>query len=197
MTQYNEETLYNLLAVGDEALLDRTGAKIDQFLELHAGWHFGEGVPPKKELVEKAKVFNSHGKRLGLRTDAFPGIDGGIIITFYALDHCVELRLNGDGSIDLSHEVGIGFEFDEIEYLENANVQQILAELKKLAEFRQCSSESSRKISTIRPLEGSEAHVSLHRAAMTEFQLSTWTAFQTHTSPRYAITYEDSIQIKQ
>lgn len=195
MRRFNEGALYNLLSIAGLPLFDPTNEKINHFLELKSGWHFGEGITPTETIAGKAKEFNLLGRRFGLRTDAFPGIDGSIAVTFYAGEHCLEVTINPDGSIDLSHEKGMGFEFDTVLYLENTGAGRILQELRKLVDITQCLSGSLKRITTIRPLEGSEAHVSPHQAAIARFQPSTSIAFHARTSPRFASTYESTIQL--
>lgn len=78
--------------------------KIDSFLALEPGWHFGEGGPPSVERVEKAIKFVKDTIGLGFDMDAFPGIAGEIHLTFYHDNTYLEVIFDIDGSISFWHD---------------------------------------------------------------------------------------------
>ncbi len=71
-----------------------TEKKLNEFLSLPVGWHYGQGGPISHRLVDLAKQIVYRAFLLGFSsTDAFPGVDGGILITVYERDHTLEIRL--------------------------------------------------------------------------------------------------------
>lgn len=78
--------------------------KIRDFLQLKPGWHFGEGKPPDKDIVERASFLIERAIAPSFDVDAFPGIDGEIMVTVYHHDHYLEFTLETDNSITYVHE---------------------------------------------------------------------------------------------
>lgn len=69
--------------VGVQSRLE-TEKKIKSFLGKPVGWHYGQGGPPSARRVAMALAYLSVLDALNLRqTDAFPGIDGEIMIRAY------------------------------------------------------------------------------------------------------------------
>jgi hypothetical protein len=97
-------------------------AKIDGFLRLGKGWHYGAGSPASSALVGRAKLlinlFHSQGFA---NVDAFPGVDGEIMISAFENGHCIELTLELDGTFRLLHEEN----GEEILYLENLSTYKL------------------------------------------------------------------------
>jgi hypothetical protein len=88
-------------------LLSSTQSKITGFLKLPVGWHYGKGRAPSKDFVAKALVYVSFYNLLGIeKTDAFPGIDGEIMVTGYYGTNVIETTLELDGTFRFCHEKG-------------------------------------------------------------------------------------------
>ena len=78
--------------------------KIDSFLALESGWHFGEGGPPSVERVKRATTFIKDLMAIGFDIDAFPGIAGEIHLTFHHDNTYLEVIFDTDGSISFWHD---------------------------------------------------------------------------------------------
>lgn len=102
--------------------------KIDSFLKLEKGWHYGEGDVPSKKTVESAKNLAEQAIWSSFDTNAFPGIDGEILVTVYSKDYCLEFTVESDGKIIFVYE----FNDQEIEYSEGLNFREAQ---KKLDDF--------------------------------------------------------------
>lgn len=81
-----------------------TQDKIKSFLNLRKGWHFGEGVPPSLEVVDCALKIVNQADFDDIKTNAFPGICGELLVTLYQGDVCYEFIINTDLSIDFVEE---------------------------------------------------------------------------------------------
>lgn len=83
-----------------------TIAKISSFLSLEDGWNYGEGVAPTASKASEAAGLVRLLEGLGLsETNAFPGMDGEILIRAYHHDHVLSFTLETDGTISMSHLV--------------------------------------------------------------------------------------------
>lgn len=61
--------------------------KIDAFLELPDGWHYGEGHAPSKGTVKMAKKVYDQFNTEKYEIEVFPGIWGEIMIEIYPKDN--------------------------------------------------------------------------------------------------------------
>jgi hypothetical protein len=126
--------------------LDPVTRKIRAFAQLPDGWDFGGGTPPTAFIVDKALALYSGLRRFGLNADAFPIADGGVSLTFYSGEHSFEILVNAEETMDLVHEVGIGVEYDQVEYREAVDLAVVEATLERYAgwaNIRWTSSEPS------------------------------------------------------
>ncbi len=73
--------------------LRTTDQRISDFLKLPRGWHYGEGNAPNEDTVDDALRINSQATLLGLKTEAFPGINGEIKINCYFGHKTLELTI--------------------------------------------------------------------------------------------------------
>jgi hypothetical protein len=100
--------------------LKSTEKKIESFRELRPGWHYGEGVAPNEITVRNATRLNRLAHALGFpKTDAFPGVDGDVILVIYHENYDLEFTLRASGGItyykmkedeDIEYEKGLSFE---------------------------------------------------------------------------------------
>jgi hypothetical protein len=61
-----------------------TVKKLESFCRLNHGWHYGEGVAFDGNIIDKAMEFHNFAIKFGFfETDAFPDIDGSIMVTIY------------------------------------------------------------------------------------------------------------------
>jgi len=79
--------------------------KIDSFGKLPKGWHYGEGVPASKKRMEKAHKINDFFNGYGVKTDAFPGIEGEIQVVAYLDEYYWEITIERDNSVVYVFEV--------------------------------------------------------------------------------------------
>ncbi len=105
---------------------NKTQGKIRQFIKLPIGWHFGEGVPPNEKTEQSALNMADRMALSGFRTDAFPGIDGEIMVTGYHNENYIEFTFEADGTVTFIREEGD----EEIEYAENLTVREAKEHLK-------------------------------------------------------------------
>ena len=88
-------------------MMNETAKKIQSFRNLPEGWHYGSGHPPTSEMMAKAIAYENFYQLLGfVKTGAFPGVDGEIMVTAYHGEHCLELTIELDGTFRFAHEVG-------------------------------------------------------------------------------------------
>jgi hypothetical protein len=108
-----------------------TAKKLRAFSGLPLGWHYGQGMTFLPDLLERAQGLHAHITSLGLyETDAFPGIDGSVLLTVYEGADRLELTLNPNGNIDYRREKN-DIEILGRENLQLAEVQDILREFRR------------------------------------------------------------------
>jgi hypothetical protein len=90
---------------GSGAGYERTDAKIRSFARLPPGWHYGAGKAALQETIDLAREYLLLFAQLGfVETDAFPGVDGEIMVSAYRGGHCVEVTLELDSTFTLTHQ---------------------------------------------------------------------------------------------
>ena len=73
------------------------------------------------------------GCKYGMDGDAFPGHDGGITIFLYGRGtEALEISIERDGKFSVSHQIGYGFDFEELHYNENTKLSDIVGLCKSL-----------------------------------------------------------------
>ena len=77
----------------------QTEDKIQAFGHFRAGWSHAEGVPFARLVIEQAAGLAQLSNKLGLRTDAFPGLDGEIMVVIYRKNYAIELTVEVDGTV--------------------------------------------------------------------------------------------------
>lgn len=91
----------------EEAYIHPTLRKIERFRNFVAGWHYNEGVPFKEDTLSLAIQIHEMSIDQGLyETDAFPGIDGEIMITIYHYNQYLEFTVEQNGQISYVKEIG-------------------------------------------------------------------------------------------
>lgn len=111
--------------------LHPTLKKVQAFLRLQPGWHYGRGMAFTPELIKEALQFQVYATSLGFyETDAFPGIDGSIMLTVYEGPDSIEFTLNPCGDIDYRRETD-DVEVSEREGLTLSAAQGILREFRR------------------------------------------------------------------
>ena len=112
----------------DELSLSNTAKKLAAFKNLPHGWNYGRGCPIREDVYDHAESLLLYINELGIsNTDAFPGSDGDVCITAYRLDHYLEVTVEVDSSISVSHEIGDN-EDSFVENLSLADAKKALRE---------------------------------------------------------------------
>lgn len=108
-----------------------TEAKILGFRNFKKGWHYHGGVPFKDDIIFTAIKINRKLLRCGFeKTNAFPGLDGEIMVTAYHKEHYFEFAIEKDQSITYCREMGD----EELAYEEGYSYQEIISMIDELAE---------------------------------------------------------------
>jgi hypothetical protein len=122
---------------------------IRSFASLPEGWNFGEGRPSNAELITKAIEIYRSGKSLGFIGNAFPMGEGEIEISFSYQEHFIDVYLTNQGTIEYTYELGIGENYQEVDYIENISRDELQEKLTLFEEMVICGSSESSKASTI------------------------------------------------
>lgn len=101
--------------------MQTTLKKIQSFAQFQQGWSFGEGVAFAKTTLEKATQLTKTAHMLGFHeTDAFPGLNGEVMVTVYQGSDYWEFTLEPTETITfvyerddetVTYEEGLPFEF--------------------------------------------------------------------------------------
>ncbi len=163
--------------------------KIRSFRELSDGWHFGEGGPPSEDIIKQALEVCQIGKRYSLKCEVFPTVDKGVTVAFYDGDQCIEVTVTGENKLIVSHEQGIGFDYEEVYYKDNASEIDIKKQCQKIAPQTGLSlSESYIHDYLIRTEEDSSQAALSHHQVIGEFQPLISDASNNTITPQFAST---------
>jgi hypothetical protein len=133
---------------------NQTKEKIIEFTKRETGWHFGTGGPALFEIANQAIIIANIASYFDFETDAFPGVDGEIMVTVYHNHDYLEFICEVDNSVVFVHEK------DGVEhaYREGLTFDQAKEELYKFGEgLWKNISESFIKITTTRKKDVSPA----------------------------------------
>ncbi len=171
-------------------------AKLKELADLPDGWRFGEGVPPQPPALDTAQEIYRQLAYLRLKADAFPGVDGALTLVFYADERCVEVQISRNGEISVCVEEGEGFDFQEIEDIENASIDNAVKEVRLLAQRldRWHLSDSFIHENTTKIQSASAVHASPTPATGQEYRLWMLNAFENTLRP-YANTSNTIIPV--
>jgi hypothetical protein len=119
--------LYDAAIINDDdadlrrRIMQTTLDKIYGFAQLQPGWSFGEGVAFTQTTLNKALQLAKTAHTLGFHeTDAFPGLNGEIMVTVYQGSEYWEFTLQPTETITfvyerddetITYEEGLPFEF--------------------------------------------------------------------------------------
>lgn len=111
-----------------------TKEKILELENLEIGWDFEEGIPAYPHVVKITLVLEELCSDYGFDVEPHPMIDGGISLCMVKAnsEHCLDIHINYDGTIDYSHEFGLGFHYDVLEDKENVSFENIKQKLFEL-----------------------------------------------------------------
>ncbi len=91
--------------------------KIDSFVDLPNGWHYGEGRGATKLAVNSARTMHALLMEHNVNeVEVFPDANGGILLSGYYDEETLEVFCDHDGKINILHEVGneITYEKDDV-----------------------------------------------------------------------------------
>ncbi|MGE0885636.1 MAG: hypothetical protein AB7P14_18975 [Blastocatellales bacterium] len=107
-----------------------TRDKLISFAYLPLGWNFGEGVPAKELPLKRAFAILEALENIGFYyTDAYPGLDGGILLSAYALPDYYDFKINLDGYVNVIHTRGEEDLFSQ----EAMSITQVINKIKEFA----------------------------------------------------------------
>src|SRR5687768_11561549 len=94
--------LKSMIRSSDYAVFgDATDYKIAMFRQLPAGWRYGEGVHVTEAAARVAAHIKQRAGQFGYnQTDAFPGVDGSLVLSIYDGDISHDFTVHPDGSVD-------------------------------------------------------------------------------------------------
>lgn len=108
-----------------------TAAKIESFRHLPLGWHYAEGTPATPAAATQAIELLGYAAARGfLTTDAFPGIEGQVMLTVYEGPHYLEFLIGSDGDVEFVREE----EGQEAGDIETLTLEESKAEIDRLRE---------------------------------------------------------------
>ncbi len=90
----------------DQTLEQAIMRQIRAFAELPDGWHYGTGTGAAGIAVDTALAVNTLLVDYGARNiEAFPGIDGDVLVAGYRNNDILEIQCHSNGRMDLVHEI--------------------------------------------------------------------------------------------
>lgn len=82
-----------------------TERKLLSFGQLASGWHYGIGGPIAEARIKQALRLHSLAASLGFtKSNAFPGAQGEILLTFYRGPHDIEIEIAANDAMSFIHE---------------------------------------------------------------------------------------------
>lgn len=162
--------------------------KITDFLNLHHGWCYGEGISFLPSIADKARRIVTSLLSYGFNTiDAFPGLNGEIRIAAYVQTHYLEFTLENDDLITFVYEV----DDQELEYKGSLSLDDCVEIIKKLSHLCSNSYESFIKDISIETADGFKASRSGH--LQTEGFLLSVTSAQWKPQDRYVSIFKTTM----
>ncbi|EIC23373.1 hypothetical protein [Thiorhodovibrio frisius] len=160
--------------------------KLQRFLTYPSGWHFGEGIPFVQKTLSNADQLIDLAINYGIEgTDAFPGVDGEIMVTLYHRRG----RLYQEFTVEADGRIHFLFEKDGKEVLDQTiDMHAAKEHIRRLWREQWRLSDSSTKITTTRSDRSSKAWPSSHHP-MEAFPSLTESAPKRRVV-KYAITSE-------
>lgn len=119
--------------------LSKTDHTIKEFMFLPVGWHYGDGGPISGSVCVTAFELNRYAVEMGLSvTEAFPGINGEIMVSIYPKGHVLDFTIYPNGLIRFRHEIND----EEVESEDNLTWIGALQKLNKFGNGTWNSSDS-------------------------------------------------------
>ena len=110
-------------------MVNKIKEEIDSFTALLDGWHFGEGVGANEVAVRVAHDVHDLMIENGAEEiEAFPAIDGGVLISGYFDNESLDVSCRPNGAMEIDHEVNDNLKYER-EGLYLNDVKKYLEEL--------------------------------------------------------------------
>lgn len=109
--------------------------KLRSFGSLAKGWNFGRGETFTEELIKKAKDIITYvyaSVNVIFNCDVFANDDGSILLSFSKRDDFIDIKIDRDLELHLTHEKGIGANYEIINECSNTTLEYIIEELYKV-----------------------------------------------------------------
>jgi hypothetical protein len=104
MTRPSKDTSYRFFYAQHGR--SKTVNDILDFAKLPTGWHYGRGGPISPKVCKWALQLYVHAINSGFSiTEAFPGVDGEVMVSVYYRQHAFDFTINPDGSVDYRLEI--------------------------------------------------------------------------------------------
>lgn len=106
--------------------------KIESFAALPVGWHYGEGGPIAREVLDRAQMALQSLFLAGLTdANAFAGEGGEVLVTAYTDAYNVGVIVEPDGTFSIRLEMGA----EDVSYDEHLDARHIRESITSVAEF--------------------------------------------------------------
>lgn len=175
--------------------LQETQRKITSFADLPDGWHYGDGVAPTPNMITAAYQWHSKLAAMGFSlTDAFPGVEGEILLSGYRDNHTFELMLETDYSVSFYHEDDGKIVFSSLrnsqQDAENA-IKDATGELWSTSDFFTID------ISTVKGIASQEWRSKIMEVAAPSFSMIAFAKQEYHYAPIYGNTIRQLLASRQ
>ena len=99
--------------------------KIKSFSELKDGWDYGVGYGVTKEVIENSCFVFNYFHKSQFKYSVNPTSEGGVKITAKLGVEFIDITVKKNLTYDLTHEVGLGSEYDIVFECENTSMNDI------------------------------------------------------------------------
>jgi hypothetical protein len=118
-----------------------TREKIHSFAQYKDKWSFGEGVSFSDNVIELAiKFYEKVMDSAYYRNDAFPSLEGEIIIKIYQNDDIGEFCIKPNGLIDFAHE----YQDEDRAHIQDMDINVAIAKMKEFRSETSCSGKTKK-----------------------------------------------------
>lgn len=149
--------------------------KVRKFNSLAQGWHYGEGGPISRAVIESAEIVIRNLAEAGFtKTDVFPNEGGEVLVTAYHLEHYIGIAVDPSGNLALNYEI----DGHQESYNEEINFLSLKQILKRISRTVWNISGSSTRGNSTTIWGGSTIWRSRRLRGVAECQSSKWTALK-------------------
>jgi hypothetical protein len=106
--------------------------KIQALYNLKDGWDFGGGLAPSKQVIENSLMLFHYFEKPYFEYGITPTSTGGVKITCKLENNFLDITINLDLTIDLTHEIGIGEDYDTVYDQRGVDLLEIESQINEL-----------------------------------------------------------------